>query len=99
MVKMSLVMCVVICVWVVFFFFFIQRAHFLTALLLLELIGIFLVFVIPVSGVFCGQNYSMIVIIILTMRACEARLGLAIIVFIVRSYGNDFLSSISVRAY
>ena len=73
--------------------------HFLSALLLLELIGIFLVLAVPLSGVVGGQGFSMVVIVILTISACEASLGLAVVVHMIRCYGNDLLGSSLLRCY
>ena len=69
-----------------------QRKHLLITLLAFE--GIILglmalyIFISPASDLFIS-------IILLTMGACEASLGLACLVNITRSYGNDHLSAIS----
>ena len=69
-----------------------QRKHLLIALLAFE--GIILglirlyIFISPNSDMF-------IAIILLTIGACEASLGLACLVNITRSYGNDHISSIT----
>lgn len=87
------------CMGVSFFLFLRQREHFLVALLLLELIAIFFVLLIPLLGIFIGQSSLVLVLIILTLRACEARLGLAVLVYIIRLYGNDILRSIVTRSF
>ena len=81
----------------IFFSFFLQRDHFLIALLLLELISIALVLGIPVTSYSLGVVSTPFFLVLLTMRACEARVGLAVIVYLVRSFGGDILQSISVR--
>ena len=68
-----------------------QRKHLLIALLAFEgiilgLIALY-IFTSPPSDIFIS-------IILLTMGACEASLGLACLVNITRSYGNDHLNSI-----
>ena len=81
----------------IFFSFFLQRDHFLIALLLLELISIALVLGIPVTSYSLGVVSTPFFLVLLTIRACEARVGLAVIVYLVRSFGDDILQSISVR--
>lgn len=87
------------CMRVVFFFFLRQREHFLAALLLLELVAIFLVLAVPIVGVYMGQRSLMMVLVILTIRACEASLGLAVLVYMLRLYGNDIIRSMVVRSF
>lgn len=73
-----------------------QRYHLLITLLCLEGIILIIVLLIP-SFLFLTNILSIPVfaIIILTMGACEARVGLRILVNISRSYGTDIFSSIS----
>lgn len=75
----------------------IQRSHFLIRLLCLE--GIILRTVLFVPLII--YSYSLILptirIIILTFGACEARLGLRLLVKISRSYGSDIISSLSIN--
>lgn len=75
--------------------FFFQREHFLIALLLLELISILLVLGVPLLKFSLGITSTPIVIILLTLRACESSLGLGVIVYLVRFHGNDLLITIS----
>ncbi len=88
-----------LCMANTFFFFLRQRDHFLAALLLLELIAIFLVLVVPILGVSIGQSSLVVVLVILTIRACEARLGLAVLVYMIRLYGNDIMRSVVIRSF
>jgi NADH:ubiquinone oxidoreductase subunit K len=76
-------------------FFFFQREHFLIALLLLELISIVLVLGIPLFKASFGLTSTPLVLVLLTISACEASLGLGVMVYLVRSHGNDLLHSIS----
>lgn len=96
---MSASILIIMCIFISFFIFLRQREHFLAALLLLELIAIFLVLLIPLLGLNMGQRSLLIILVILIIRACEARLGLAVLVYIVRLYGNDIIRSIVVRVF
>lgn len=72
-----------------------QRRHFLIALLCLEGIILTLVLLIPI--ILYSRNLAVptVRIIILTLGACEASLGLRILVNISRSNGSDILKSIT----
>lgn len=72
-----------------------QRSHFLISLLCLE--GIMLRLVLFIPSILCYISISIptIRIIMLTLGACEARLGLRIIVNISRSYGSDIMKSVT----
>lgn len=70
-----------------------QRRHILIALLALE--GIILTLIIIIILIYPGEIYS--ALIVLTFGACEARLGLACLVAITRTYGTDLFSSLSVH--
>nr|QHT64995.1 NADH dehydrogenase subunit 4L [Bhawania goodei] len=69
-----------------------QRKHLLMALLAFEGMILSLVtsyiYMAPITDTF-------IIMILLTMGACEASLGLACMVNMSRSYGNDHLSSLT----
>ena len=97
MIIVSFILVLIMAVRAIFFSFFLQRDHFLIALLLLELISIALVLGIPVTSYGLGVVSTPFFLVLLTMRACEARVGLAVIVYLVRSFGDDILQSISVR--
>jgi NADH:ubiquinone oxidoreductase subunit K len=83
-------------VGIIFFSFFLQREHFLIALLLLELVSIALVLGIPITSFGLGVVSTPFFLILLTIRACEASIGLAVIVYLVRSFGGDMLQSMRV---
>jgi NADH-ubiquinone oxidoreductase chain 4L len=87
----------ILVVGIIFFSFFLQREHFLIALLLLELISIALVLGIPITSFGLGVVSTPFFLILLTIRACEARIGLAVIVYLVRSFGGDILQSMRIR--
>lgn len=86
-----------IVVLVLLSFFFFQREHFLIALFLLELISIVLVLGVPLFIASFGLTSTPLVLIFLTVSACEASLGLSIMVYLVCSHGNDLLQSIRLR--
>lgn len=68
-----------------------QRKHFLGILLSLEAatLNLFIItFVITNNISYQGQNS----LILITLGACEASLGLAILVAVIRSKGNDYVS-------
>nr|AUI11295.1 NADH dehydrogenase subunit 4L [Clanculus margaritarius] len=69
-----------------------QYKHLLSALLSLEAMTLSL-FVLLVS-VSCGHSFEgEMCLILITMGACEASLGLAILVSLIRTHGNDYVSS------
>ncbi len=75
----------------------IQRSHFLISLLCLEGIMLRTVLFIPLLIYSVSLMLPTIRIIILTFGACEASLGLSLLVKISRSYGSDMISSISIN--
>lgn len=75
----------------------INRKHLLIALLYLEAFILRLVILIPFSiSVFSSQSIF-ISIVLLSVGACEASLGLALIVIISRTYGSDLIKSIRIN--
>ena len=97
MIIVSSALVLILVVGIIFFSFFLQREHFLIALLLLELISIALVLGIPITSFGLGVVSTPFFLILLTIRACEARVGLAVIVYLVRSFGGDILQSMRIR--
>nr|ALQ78797.1 NADH dehydrogenase subunit 4L [Glycera capitata] len=71
-----------------------QRRHLLMALLALESVMLTLALVIIM---FSSTNELFMSFILLTIAACEASLGLACLVITTRSYGNDYLKSLSLN--
>jgi len=72
-----------------------QRTHFLTALLAIEAALFILAATIPINQIMHHLPNTILIVLILTLAACEASLGLALLVLIVRSYGNDLIRSLS----
>lgn len=77
--------------------FIYQNEHLLISLLCLEGIILTLVLLLPISLYVTQIIIPTIRIVILTFGACEARLGLRLIVFISRSYGSDIIKSITLN--
>lgn len=71
--------------------FIIQRRHLLMCLLALEgvILTLRLMFIIQRA-----EAELFILFVLLTFAACEARLGLACLVRIMRAYGNDHFSAL-----
>nr|YP_009318356.1 NADH dehydrogenase subunit 4L [Stomatella planulata]AOZ71837.1 NADH dehydrogenase subunit 4L [Stomatella planulata] len=95
MVKVSL-LCFVSCFGVLFSIMSLslQKTHLLSALLSLEAmtLNLFILLLSVCSGV--GMEGEMCLVLI-TMGACEASLGLAVLVSLIRAHGNDYVSSFS----
>nr|NP_008246.1 NADH dehydrogenase subunit 4L [Lumbricus terrestris]Q34948.1 RecName: Full=NADH-ubiquinone oxidoreductase chain 4L; AltName: Full=NADH dehydrogenase subunit 4L [Lumbricus terrestris]AAC46872.1 NADH dehydrogenase subunit 4L [Lumbricus terrestris]prf//2122275J NADH dehydrogenase:SUBUNIT=4L [Lumbricus terrestris] len=72
-----------------------NQSHFLMTLLSLEGITLSLVLFVPISlSIMSASNVS-ISVILLTFGACEASLGLSLMVLMSRSYGTDMLNSLT----
>lgn len=76
-----------------------QRTHFLTALLAVEAALLLLATSIPINQILSNIPNSTLIILILTLAACEASLGLRLLVLIVRSYGNDLIRSLTANKF
>jgi len=72
-----------------------NQSHFLITLLSLEGITLSLVLFVPLSLSVIGAPNSSVSVILLTFGACEASIGLRLIVLISRSYGSDILNSLT----
>nr|YP_009773422.1 NADH dehydrogenase subunit 4L [Chiton albolineatus]QIZ12645.1 NADH dehydrogenase subunit 4L [Chiton albolineatus] len=79
-----------------FLLFCLQRKHLLNALLSLEMVmlSIFLVFISLLTG---SNNEGLMTFILLVFMACEASLGLSLLVIFIRSHGNDYVSSMTMH--
>lgn len=75
----------------------IQYNHLLITLLALEGIMLSLVLYVPIIIIFSRVPLAFLSLIILTLGACEAALGLSLLVLIARSYGNDLIKSLSIN--
>ncbi len=70
----------------------VQRKHLLRCLLRLEVITLTL-FVFILRERFSQNFENFVVLIFIALAACEARLGLAILVSLIRTHGNDYVYS------
>jgi NADH-ubiquinone oxidoreductase chain 4L len=71
-----------------------QYKHLLRCLLRLEAITLTLfIFILGETRVGNSETYTVLVFI--TLAACEARLGLAILVSLIRTHGNDYVYNFS----
>ena len=75
----------------------INKNHLLISLLALERLILRLVILIPVNILISNVQSLFIRIVLLSIGACEARLGLALIVIISRAYVSDLIKSLSSR--
>lgn len=84
----------VITVLIRMFGFIIQRFHYLISLLFLEFIvlGLFIV----VLRVFSWKIEGFLVFVLLSFAACEASLGLGLLISLIRSHGRDFFKIINI---
>nr|APX40352.1 NADH dehydrogenase subunit 4L [Cryptocephalus vittatus]ARH54230.1 NADH dehydrogenase subunit 4L [Cryptocephalus vittatus] len=76
------------------FSFFLFRKHFLMMLLSLEFLVLSLYLGLFLVMVFFMYEYFFM-IIFLTMSVCEGCLGLAMLVMLIRSHGNDYVLTMS----
>nr|YP_010869763.1 NADH dehydrogenase subunit 4L [Dendrobaena veneta]WGU49271.1 NADH dehydrogenase subunit 4L [Dendrobaena veneta] len=74
-----------------------NQSHFLMTLLSLEGITLSLVLFVPISLSLINISNPMVSVILLTFGACEASIGLSLLVLMSRSYGTDMLSSLTVN--
>nr|APX39703.1 NADH dehydrogenase subunit 4L [Cryptocephalus androgyne] len=74
--------------------FFLFREHFLMMLLSLEFLVLSLYLGLFVFTSLSNHEYFFM-LIYLTMSVCEGVLGLAILVTMIRSHGNDYVLSMS----
>jgi NADH-ubiquinone oxidoreductase chain 4L len=74
---------------------FLERGHFLMVLLFLEgvVLGLF-TFLLFGLGFSISNLYLCLVLI--SFSACEAAVGLSLLVSLIRTHGNDFVSSLTV---
>ena len=75
----------------------INKNHLLLSLLALERLILRLVILIPINIIISNIQSLFIRIVLLSIGACEARIGLALIVIISRTYGSDMIKSLSIR--
>nr|QBC73197.1 NADH dehydrogenase subunit 4L [Peltospira smaragdina] len=73
-----------------------QRKHLLSCLLSLEAITLTL-FIFLLSESISQNSESFITLIFITMAACEASLGLAVLVSLIRTHGNDYVFNFNLQ--
>jgi len=93
----SLILFTQLSIYAIILALLIQRSHFLIRLLCLEGIILRTVLFIPILIYSISIFLPTIRIIILTFGACEASLGLSLLVKMSRSYGSDIMSSLSIN--
>nr|YP_009441730.1 NADH dehydrogenase subunit 4L [Anatis ocellata]AOY39275.1 NADH dehydrogenase subunit 4L [Anatis ocellata] len=75
--------------------FSLNRKHLLTMLLSMEFV--ILVLFMFMYMYFMNFNFEFyFVLIFLTMSVCESAMGLALLVSLIRSYGNDYFNSFNI---
>nr|YP_010688067.1 NADH dehydrogenase subunit 4L [Torix tukubana]WBR65248.1 NADH dehydrogenase subunit 4L [Torix tukubana] len=72
-----------------------NKSHFLHILLCLEVMTLSMLMFLSLKFLFINMSIPLISVVVLTLGACEASLGLTLLVLMVRSFGNDNLSNIS----
>lgn len=74
---------------------FVERGHLMMVLLLLEgvILGFFSLLLFGVA--FSFSNFYLCLVLI-RFGACEAAVGLSLLVSLIRTHGNDFVSSLTV---
>nr|BDQ43975.1 NADH dehydrogenase subunit 4L [Pheretima okutamaensis] len=72
-----------------------NQTHFLMTLLSLEGITLSMVLFVPLMLMSCSASNTAMAVTLLTFGACEASLGLGLMVSMSRSYGNDMLKSLT----
>nr|QUJ10062.1 NADH dehydrogenase subunit 4L [Tubifex tubifex] len=74
-----------------------QQSHFLMSLLALEGLTLSLVLFVPITLTVLSMSAGILSLLMLTLGACEASIGLALLVMMVRSYGNDLVNNTSLN--
>lgn len=71
------------------------RRHLLSILLLLELIILLVSVLVVIILQRVGIYGRVVLIVMITLGACEAALGLSLLVLMVRHYGNDHVRALT----
>nr|YP_006303251.1 NADH dehydrogenase subunit 4L [Zygeupolia rubens]ADZ05378.1 NADH dehydrogenase subunit 4L [Zygeupolia rubens] len=74
---------------------FMERGHLLMVLLLLESVILELFFVL-LFGLALSVSSLYLSLVLISFGACEASVGLSLLVSLIRSHGNDFVSLLTV---
>nr|YP_009255777.1 NADH dehydrogenase subunit 4L [Placobdella lamothei]CVK87334.1 NADH dehydrogenase subunit 4L [Placobdella lamothei] len=75
--------------------FMLHKAHFLHLLLCLEIITLSMLMFLSMGFLSANIPAPLISVVVLTLGACEASLGLTLLVLMVRLFGNDLMKNIS----
>lgn len=70
-----------------------QWKHLLNILLGFEIIILSIIFTFLITWGLCRRDYSLMIIIVV-FGVCEARLGLSLLVSLIRAHGNDYVRSL-----
>nr|YP_009773396.1 NADH dehydrogenase subunit 4L [Hanleyella oldroydi]QIZ12619.1 NADH dehydrogenase subunit 4L [Hanleyella oldroydi] len=73
-----------------------QRKHLLNSLLSLEMMALGL-FILLLTLAGSNSNEGVLSLMLLTFSACEASIGLAMLVVLIRTHGNDYVFSLSIH--
>jgi len=74
-----------------------QQSHLLITLLVLEALALSLVLLLPLALTSSLINLGVLRIILLSFRACEASLGLSLLIIMSRTSGSDLVLSLSMN--
>lgn len=72
-----------------------ERGHLLMVLLLLEVVMLGMFFYVIVS-LAVGFSNLYLSLVLIRFGACEAAVGLSLLVSLIRTHGNDFVSSLTI---
>nr|AZL92896.1 NADH dehydrogenase subunit 4L [Parborlasia corrugatus] len=74
---------------------FLERGHLLMILLLLEgaMLGLFCLLLFSLGP---GLSNFYLCLVLVSFGACEAAIGLSLLVSLIRTHGNDFISSLTI---
>lgn len=73
-----------------------QWKHVLNIILRFEIIILGVIFLFLLSWGVCSRDFRLIIVIVV-FGVCEARLGLSLLVRIVRCHGNDYVKSLNIH--
>ncbi len=74
---------------------FLERGHLLIVLLLFEAVMLGF-FSLLLFGLSVGISGLYLCLVLIRFGACEAAVGLSLLVSLIRSHGNDFVSSLTI---
>uniref|UniRef100_A0AAT9J411 NADH-ubiquinone oxidoreductase chain 4L n=1 Tax=Haementeria sp. COZEM-ANN-HIR-001/002 TaxID=3157987 RepID=A0AAT9J411_9ANNE len=74
-----------------------RKNNFLHLLLCLEMLTLSMLMYLMINMLMINMNTPLLSVIMLTLGACEASLGLSILVLMVRMYGNDMIKNLTMN--